>query len=54
MTDITSFLNKFDFIEKVIYINLEHRTDRRQQIEKELSVFFPVEKIVIWAIIGSQ
>jgi len=30
-----------DKIEKVIYINLAHRTDRRQQIEGELSVFPP-------------
>jgi glycosyl transferase family 25 len=34
-----------DKIEKVIYINLAHRTDRRQQIEKELSVF-PPEKVI--------
>jgi len=34
-----------DKIEKVIYINLAHRTDRRQQIEKELS-FFPSEKVI--------
>ena len=46
MTDITSFLNKFDFIEKVIYINLEHRKDRNEQLletMKELNV--PSEKI---------
>ncbi len=29
----------FDYIEKVIYINLEHRKDRREHIEKVLSVF---------------
>ena len=34
-----------DKIEKVIYINLAHRTDRRQQIEGELSVF-PPEKVI--------
>lgn len=34
-----------DQIEKVIYINLAHRTDRRQQIENELSVF-PAEKVI--------
>jgi len=34
----------FEFIEKVVYINLEHRTDRRQEIESELSIF-PSEKI---------
>jgi glycosyl transferase family 25 len=35
----------FEFIEKVIYINLEHRTDRKSQIESELQKYFPVEKI---------
>jgi glycosyl transferase family 25 len=34
-----------DNIEKVVYINLEHRTDRKQQIERELSVF-PSEKVI--------
>lgn len=34
----------FDFIEKVIYINLEHRKDRKEQIEKQLSIF-PSEKV---------
>jgi len=37
---------KFNFIEKVIYINLEKRKDRREQIEKELAIYFPPEKIV--------
>jgi len=37
---------KFDFVEKVIYINLEKRKDRREQIEKELAIFFPPEKII--------
>lgn len=35
----------FEFIEKVVYINLEHRTDRREQIEKELSII-PSEKVL--------
>jgi glycosyl transferase family 25 len=34
-----------DKIEKVIYINLAHRTDRRAQIENELSVF-PSERVI--------
>ncbi len=34
-----------DQIEKVVYINLAYRTDRRAQIEKELSVF-PSEKVI--------
>jgi glycosyl transferase family 25 len=28
-----------DTIEKVVYINLEHRTDRRAQVEEQLAVF---------------
>jgi glycosyl transferase family 25 len=36
----------FEFIEKVIYINLEHRTDRKQQIECELLKYFPQEKVI--------
>jgi glycosyl transferase family 25 len=35
----------FDFIEKVIFINLEHRTDRRAEIEHVLSAI-PKEKIL--------
>lgn len=32
-------LERMDTIEKVIYINLEHRSDRRQQVEEELKIF---------------
>lgn len=35
-----------DFVEKVVYINLEHRTDRREEVENELLKIFPSEKIV--------
>lgn len=35
-----------DYIEKVVYINLEHRTDRKEQVEQELLKVFPSEKIV--------
>ena len=35
-----------DYIEKVIYINLEHRKDRKQHVEAELLKVFPPEKIV--------
>jgi glycosyl transferase family 25 len=35
----------FDFVEKVVYINLEHRTDRRAEIEHVLSAI-PPEKIL--------
>jgi len=34
-----------EFIEKVIYINLEYRKDRREHIEKQLS-YFGSEKII--------
>jgi glycosyl transferase family 25 len=36
----------FEFIEKVVYINLDHRTDRREQVESELKKYFPSEKII--------
>jgi glycosyl transferase family 25 len=32
-------------IEKVIYINLDHRTDRKEQIQKELLKVFELEKV---------
>jgi len=35
----------FDFIDRVVYINLESRTDRRISIETELSKYFPPWKI---------
>jgi len=35
----------FEFVDKVIYINLEYRTDRKEQVEKELQKYFPFEKI---------
>jgi len=35
----------FDFIEKIVYINLEHRTDRKAEIEKELEII-PAEKVL--------
>lgn len=38
-------IKMFKFIEKVVYINLEHRTDRRAQIEEVLSNI-PQEKIL--------
>lgn len=36
----------FEFLDKVIYINLEHRVDRRESIETELTKHIPREKIV--------
>jgi glycosyl transferase family 25 len=36
----------FEYIDKVVYINLAHRTDRKEQTEKQLMNLFPPEKIV--------
>jgi GR25 family glycosyltransferase involved in LPS biosynthesis len=36
----------FEFVEIVVYINLDHRTDRRSQIESELVKYFPHDKII--------
>ena len=36
----------FEFIEKVVYINLEHRKDRKEETEAELLKYFPAEKVV--------
>lgn len=35
-----------DTVEKVVYINLAHRTDRKQHIERELFKIFPEEKVI--------
>lgn len=35
-----------NFIDKVVYINLAHRLDRRHQVESELLKVFPSEKIL--------
>lgn len=36
----------FEFIEKVVYINLEHRVDRKEETEAELFRYFPKEKVI--------
>jgi glycosyl transferase family 25 len=36
----------FEFVEKVIYINLTHRIDRKEHIERELLKVFPSEKVL--------
>ena len=36
----------FENIEKVVYINLEHRTDRKERVESELLKYFPSEKVI--------
>ena len=43
-----------DAIEKVVYINLAHRTDRKEQVESELLKVFPFEKIVRFNAIKHQ
>lgn len=37
--------SKFGFVDHVVYINLDHRTDRRAEIDAELAPYFPPEKI---------
>lgn len=44
----------FEYIEKVVYINLEHRADRREQIESELFKYFPSEKVIRFNAIKDQ
>jgi glycosyl transferase family 25 len=41
----------FDSIDKVVFINLDERTDRRKEIEEELLKVFPPEKIERFAAI---
>lgn len=36
----------FEFIAKAVYINLEKRKDRKEEIEKELKKYFPEDKIL--------
>jgi len=36
----------WDFIEKAVYINLDHRKDRRQEIEKEMKGRIPSNKVI--------
>jgi hypothetical protein len=37
--------SKFGFVDHVVYINLDHRTDRRAQIIATLAPHFPPEKV---------
>ena len=37
--------SKFGFVDHVVYINLDHRTDRRAEIEAELAPYFAPEKV---------
>lgn len=47
MSSFRQLLQKdsFPYVDAVIYINLEHRTDRRAQVEEELQKHFPPHKI---------
>lgn len=44
----------FEFIEKIVYINLNERTDRREAVEAELLRVFPAEKIERFAAIRTS
>ena len=44
----------FEFVEHVVYINLDHRTDRRIEIEAELVKYFPVEKVQRFSAIRNE
>ena len=35
----------FEFIDKVVYINLDERQDRKKRVESELKKYFPSEKM---------
>jgi len=37
--------SKFGFVDHVVYINLDHRTDRWEQILAELAPYFRPEKV---------
>jgi glycosyl transferase family 25 len=44
----------FEFIEKVVYINLNERVDRRAEVEAELMKVFPAEKVERFAAIRNR
>ena len=45
---------KFGFVDHVVYINLDHRTDRRAEIEAELARYFPAEKVTRFSAIKND
>jgi len=47
-------MSKFDFVDHVVYINLDKRTDRRAQIEAELAPYFPPEKVTRFSAIQCE
>ena len=46
--------SKFEFVDQVVYINLDHRTDRRAEIEAELEMYFPPEKVTRFSAIKND
>lgn len=44
----------FEFVEKVIYINSDDQIDKRQQIESELTKYFPSEIIIRFSAITNE
>jgi glycosyl transferase family 25 len=44
----------FEFVQHVVYINLDKRTDRRETIESELAPYFPSEKITRFSAIKNE
>ena len=47
-------MDKFGFIDQVVYINLDERTDRREQTEAELARYFPAEKVTRFSAIKND
>jgi glycosyl transferase family 25 len=46
--------SKFGFVDHVVYINLDHRTDRRVEIVAELALHFPPERVTRFSAIHSE
>jgi glycosyl transferase family 25 len=46
--------SKFGFIDHVVYINLDERTDRRAEVEAELAMYFPPEKVTRFSAIKND
>jgi glycosyl transferase family 25 len=46
--------SKFGFVDHVVYINLDHRTDRWEQIVAELALHFPPERVARFSAIKRE
>ena len=46
--------SKFGFVDHVVYINLDHRTDRWEQIIAELAPYFPPDKVTRFSAIRNE